>query len=78
VQYAPQISSTINLVASGLGISIVPSCMRNSRERDVRYISVNNSSMVASLGLAHRRNGLSPVVENLISLVPKQTSKKSH
>jgi DNA-binding transcriptional LysR family regulator len=78
VQYAPQISSTINLVASGLGISIVPSCMRNSRERDVRYICVDNSSMVASLGLAHRINGLSPVVENLIDLVPKDTSKKSH
>ncbi|WP_158900149.1 LysR family transcriptional regulator [Burkholderia sp. L27(2015)] len=70
VQYAPQISSTINLVASGLGISIVPSCMRGSRADDVRYISVNGSRMVASLGLAHRANGLSPVVQNLIDLVP--------
>ena len=69
VQYAPQISSTINLVASGLGISLVPACMRNSRGDDVRYISLNGSDMVASLGLAHRVNGLSPVAQNLVDLV---------
>jgi DNA-binding transcriptional LysR family regulator len=69
VQYAPQISSTINLVASGLGISLVPACMRSSRGDDVRYISLNGSDMVASLGLAHRVNGLSPVAQNLVDLV---------
>jgi DNA-binding transcriptional LysR family regulator len=69
VQHAPQISSTINLVASALGISIVPSCMRGSRADEVRYLSLKGSSMVASLGMAHRASGLSPVVQNLVDLV---------
>jgi DNA-binding transcriptional LysR family regulator len=69
VQQAPQISSTINLVASALGISIVPACMRGSRADEVRYISLNGSGMVASLGMAHRASGLSPVVQNLVDLV---------
>ena len=43
--------------------------MRNSRGDDVRYISLNGSGMVASLGLAHRVNGLSPVAQNLVDLV---------
>jgi DNA-binding transcriptional LysR family regulator len=77
VQYAPQISSTINLVAGGLGISIVPSCMRGSRADDVRYIPVNGPRMVARLGLAHRANDLLPVVQNLIDLVPRDTAKNA-
>lgn len=69
VQYAPQISSTINLVASGLGISIVPACMRASRADDVRYLTLTGSGLVASLGLAHRTDDLSPAARNLVDLV---------
>lgn len=69
VQHTPQVSSTINLVASGLGISIVPSCMRRSRSDDVRYIPLRGADLVASLGLAYRKGALAPVVQNLVDLV---------
>jgi DNA-binding transcriptional LysR family regulator len=69
VQDAPQLSSTINLVASGLGISIVPACMSGSRADHVRYIALKGSAMVASLGIAHRASGLTPVIQNLLDLL---------
>ncbi|MES2185873.1 MAG: LysR family transcriptional regulator [Pseudomonadota bacterium] len=70
VQHTPQISSTINLVASALGISIVPACMQGSRSGEVRYIPLKSSGMVASLGLAHRAGSLPPVIQNLVDLLP--------
>jgi DNA-binding transcriptional LysR family regulator len=69
VQYAPQISSTINLVAGGLGISIVPSCMRASRAQDVRYLPLQGEKLLARLGLAYRLNGQSPAAQNFVNLV---------
>ncbi|MCA8305791.1 LysR family transcriptional regulator [Burkholderia seminalis] len=73
VQFAPQISSTINLVAGGLGISIVPSCMRKSRADDVRYLALQGGQLTASLGLVHRVNGISPAAQNFVDLVRKKT-----
>lgn len=69
VQYAPQISSTINLVASSLGITIVPACMVNSRSDQVCYIALKDSGLTASLGIAYRSARSAPTVENLIALV---------
>jgi DNA-binding transcriptional LysR family regulator len=69
VQHAPQVSSTINLVASGLGVSIVPACMRGTRSDDVHYISLEESGLVASLGMAHRSTGISPALQNFVDLV---------
>ncbi|CAM3483957.1 HTH lysR-type domain-containing protein [Bordetella sputigena] len=69
VQHAPQVSSTINLVASGLGISIVPACMRGTRSDDVHYISLKDSGLVASLGMAYRSSELSPALRNFVELV---------
>jgi DNA-binding transcriptional LysR family regulator len=69
VQHAPQVSSTINLVASGLGISVVPACMRGTRSDDVHYISLEESGLVASLGMAHRSTELSPALQNFVDLV---------
>ena len=69
VQQTPQISTTINLVASGLGISIVPASMRSSRRDAVRYLPLADSGMVASLGLAYRSVGMSQLGRHLIDLV---------
>ena len=69
VQHTPQISSTINLVASGLGISIVPACMQNGRTDGVRYLRLTDPEMVASLGVVHRCDDLSPAIQNLLDLV---------
>lgn len=68
IQHAPQISSTINLVASGLGLTIVPACMQTSRAHDVRYLRLNEPDLKASFGIAHRRGPLPPAVSNLVAL----------
>jgi DNA-binding transcriptional LysR family regulator len=68
VQHAPQISSTINLVASSLGITIVPQCMRQSRTDAVRYVSLRDTSLKATLGIVYRARSTACAVENLAAL----------
>ncbi|MDB5821505.1 MAG: bacterial regulatory helix-turn-helix, lysR family protein [Herminiimonas sp.] len=68
VQHAPQISSTINLVASSLGVTIVPSCMRSSRSDEVRYVPLRDSTLISSLGVAYQSSRMTPAVQNLVSM----------
>jgi DNA-binding transcriptional LysR family regulator len=53
-QYAPQLSSTINLVATSLGISIVPRSMQGLQPRAVAYLPIRGRPLTALLGIAHR------------------------
>jgi len=53
-QYTPQLSSTINLVAASLGISIVPRSMRGLQPQAVTYKRLRDQKMTALLGVAHR------------------------
>jgi len=66
-QYAPQLSSTINLVAASLGISIVPDSMRCLQARAVTYLPVRGEPLHALLGIAYRTNESSAVVYNFIA-----------
>jgi len=54
-QEAPQMSSTINLVAAGLGVSIVPAAICSFRPEGVRYIPIDGIAPRAPLSLAYRR-----------------------
>lgn len=69
VQQAPQLSSTINLVAGSIGIAVVPSCMSTSRADNVRYVPLRASGLEASLGVAYRVEAMTPAVRNLLALV---------
>jgi DNA-binding transcriptional LysR family regulator len=53
-QYTPQLSSTINLVAASLGISIVPRSMRGLQPQAVTYKRLRDQKLTALLGVAHR------------------------
>jgi DNA-binding transcriptional LysR family regulator len=53
-QYTPQLSSTINLVAAALGISIVPGSMRGLQPQAVTYKRLRDQRLTALLGVAHR------------------------
>jgi DNA-binding transcriptional LysR family regulator len=53
-QYTPQLSSTINLVAASLGISIVPRSMRGLQPQAVTYKRLRDQKLTALLGIAHR------------------------
>ena len=53
-QYTPQLSSTINLVAAALGVSIVPKSMRGLQPQAVTYKRLRDPKLTALLGVAHR------------------------
>lgn len=67
-QYAPQLSSTINLVAASLGISIVPESMRCLQARVVAYLPLRGEPLHALLGMAYRSVEGSAVVRNFIEV----------
>jgi DNA-binding transcriptional LysR family regulator len=61
-QYAPQLSSTINLVAASLGISIVPRSMQGMQTRAVSFIPIRGRPVKAALAVAQRAGEASPAV----------------
>ena len=61
-QFAPQLSSTVNLVAAGLGVSIVPKSMQHLQAHAVAYLPLAGNPLQAFLGIAHRTDETSPVV----------------
>ncbi|MBC7983164.1 MAG: LysR family transcriptional regulator, partial [Candidatus Obscuribacterales bacterium] len=74
-QEAPRILSTLNLVAAGLGVSIVPASLRRLEMDGVVYRSLaKNQQPLAPLILACRRGENSAAVKRFIDLV-KQTAQ---
>ncbi len=65
-QCAPQLSSTINLVAASLGISIVPASVRSLKPRTVLYVPLQGQPLHALLGAAYRQDERSAVVRQFI------------
>lgn len=69
-QSAPQISSVVNLVAADLGVSIVPQSIAQIALEGVVYRPILGLAPTASLALATSRGGRSPLIRNLLSLLP--------
>lgn len=63
-QMAPQIGSVINLVATGLGISLVPECMRCMQVPGVVFRTLAGKGPIARLALSIRRGESSATVRN--------------
>jgi DNA-binding transcriptional LysR family regulator len=75
-QEAPRILSTLNLVAAGLGVSIVPASLRRLEMDGVVYRSlVKTQQPLAPLILACRGGDNSAAAQRFIDLV-KQTAKQ--
>lgn len=74
-QQAPQLSSTINLVAASVGIAIVPACMRHVRPESVTFIKLARSDLLAHLGLACLRGEQTKPLRNLIETAISTRSK---
>ncbi|ACI59506.1 transcriptional regulator, LysR family (plasmid) [Rhizobium leguminosarum bv. trifolii WSM2304] len=67
VQEAPQLASTINLVASGVGIALVPASMRHISAPGVAYLKLERLNPVASMRLVQGPDLLmTPSVRNFI------------
>jgi DNA-binding transcriptional LysR family regulator len=73
-QEAPRIVSTLNLVAAGLGIAIVPASLRRMQMDGVVYRSLTGTQPRAPLLLATRRGDTSAVVRHFLDLV-KRTAR---
>ena len=67
-QYAPQMSSTINLVAASLGISVVPRSMRELQPHAVSYLRLRGCPVHALLGIAHRADEASVAVLKFVEM----------
>lgn len=76
-QSAPQIASSINLVAASLGVSIVPACMHRSRPEAVRYIDIEDRPPQAQLGLAYRAAERSAVALRFIEIARAEAAQAS-
>jgi DNA-binding transcriptional LysR family regulator len=74
-QPAPRITSTLSLVAAGLGIALVPSTMQSVRITGVVYRSLRGAGPKAFLGLASRRGDPSPVLRQFLVLIRALTKQ---
>jgi len=64
VQETPQLAATINLVAAGVGIAIVPACMREVRQGSVVFVDIGDLEVKAHLAIVHRERDTSRTVQN--------------
>ncbi len=72
-QQAPRITSTLSLVAAGLGITFVPSSLQRMNMDGVVYRRIKGAAQpTALLSLACRRSDSSAVVRQFCSLVRKE------
>jgi DNA-binding transcriptional LysR family regulator len=70
-QEAPRIVSTLNLVAAGLGIAIVPASLQRMQMDGVAYRRLAGAQPRAPLLLASRRGDTSAVVRRFLELVQR-------
>jgi DNA-binding transcriptional LysR family regulator len=68
-QEAPQFSSAVNLVAAGMGVSLVPASMSRMGVNGVKYIPVGGRAPAVRLALATRVDEKAVTVRNFMSIV---------
>ena len=70
-QEAPRIVSTLNLVAAGLGISLVPESLQRTRMDGVVFRRIGGAQPTAPLYLASRRGETSAAARRFLELVKR-------
>ena len=68
VQEASQVTSIVNLVAAGLGVSLVPASMRKIHSEGIVYRSLEADAPVAKMAMIWRRGESAVTVRNLRAL----------
>lgn len=66
-QTAPQTTSIVSFVATGMGVALVPASMAQVAVADVVFRPVADTTLVVRLALATRRGETSPVVRNFLA-----------
>ena len=67
-QEASQVTSIVNLVAAGLGVSVVPSSMRKIHSEGIVFRALEDDHAVAQMSMVWRRSDSSATVRNLRAL----------
>jgi len=67
-QEASQVTSIVNLVAAGLGVSLVPASMQCMNSEQVTYRRIDGLAPRARMSLTWRREDESPTLRNFIDL----------
>ncbi|MGQ0530390.1 MAG: LysR family transcriptional regulator [Panacagrimonas sp.] len=70
-QEASQVTSIVNLVAAGLGVSLVPASMQKIHSEGITYRPLASDAPVARMSLIYRRGETSITVQNLRMLALK-------
>jgi DNA-binding transcriptional LysR family regulator len=68
-QEAPQISSTLNLVAAGIGVALVPESMSHLQTHRVVYKPITGPALRASMSIAARAGQISRAIEDFLVMV---------
>lgn len=69
IQHAQQINGLLALVASGLGLALVPASMRVVRLARVSYVPLEDPDAYLLLALASRTDNTSPVLQQFLATV---------
>lgn len=75
-QQASQVTSIVNLVAAGLGVSMVPESMKQINSQGVTYRRVEGDPPRARMSVVYRENHTSPALTNLLTLARKLARDK--
>ena len=67
-QETSQVTSIVNLVAAGLGVSLVPASMQQIHSEGVTYRPIAGDAPRARMDLIHRRDDESAATANMIAL----------
>ncbi len=70
-QEAPRMFSTLNLVAAGLGVSIIPASMQSLHMDGVVYRRLKGAPVAAPLQMAHRRGDAAPATARFVDLAKR-------
>ncbi|QBD75548.1 LysR family transcriptional regulator [Ktedonosporobacter rubrisoli] len=68
VQEAIEMQTIVGLVATGIGISLVPASVQGLRQNDIIYRDLFDPPLSWELALAMRREEPSPVLENFLTI----------
>ncbi len=75
-QQASQVTSIVNLVAAGLGVSMVPESMKQINSHGVTYRRIEGDVPRARMSVVYREHQISPALANLLALAHKLVGEK--
>ena len=69
-----ELQTALSLVASGVGVSIVPVSVRRHGRSDIKYIDLNEPNVHSPIIMSYRKNDRSVLLATLMKQVAEITS----